>query len=249
MLAFLIGQESLSGQEKDVFTFSSTREAVILASGIGLLAGGLALYFETSPPDPALLHENNLRFPDRLPEKFLPGTKVPSDITSGACVALPLIIPFLGGDDKEWLIDLGMYAESLILVQGLTETAKGLRRRPRPYAYRAESGTLNRSASRSFWSGHTAVAFQGAVFAAWVYEKRHPDSPLVMPLWAGGLSLAGATAVFRVTSGNHFVTDVLAGAAVGALVGWLVPRAHWRPHSGSVRMTAGSNSLGIILSF
>jgi membrane-associated phospholipid phosphatase len=36
-------------------------------------------------------------------------------------------------------------------------------------------------------------------------------------LWAGGTLLAAATGVFRVLSGNHFPTDVLAGAAVGSL--------------------------------
>ncbi len=32
--------------------------------------------------------------------------------------------------------------------------------------------------------------------------------------------------VLRVWSGNHYPSDVIAGAAVGSFIGWLVPRMH-----------------------
>ena len=48
----------------------------------------------------------------------------------------------------------------------------------------------------------------------------------VMPIWVGGISLAAATGALRVRSGNHFPTDVIASAAVGSFIGWLVPSLH-----------------------
>ena len=48
---------------------------------------------------------------------------------------------------------------------------------------------------------------------------------------AGSLSLAVATGVQRILSGNHFITDVLAGAAIGSLTGFVVPFLHTLPKS------------------
>jgi membrane-associated phospholipid phosphatase len=64
------------------------------------------------------------------------------------------------------------------------------------------------------------------VFAAVVFQQRYPDSPWVVPIWVFGLATATTTAITRVTSGRHFPTDVLVGAAVGSLTGWLIPRLH-----------------------
>lgn len=40
------------------------------------------------------------------------------------------------------------------------------------------------------------------------------------------MAAATTTGVLRIVSGRHFTTDVLAGAALGALTGWLVPKWH-----------------------
>ena len=46
------------------------------------------------------------------------------------------------------------------------------------------------------------------------------------PVIAASYSLAAATAAMRVASGCHFVTDVLAGAALGSVIGIAVPALH-----------------------
>ena len=48
---------------------------------------------------------------------------------------------------------------------------------------------------------------------------------------AGSLTMALATGVQRILSGNHFITDVLAGAAIGSFTGFLVPFLHTLPKS------------------
>ena len=79
---------------------------------------------------------------------------------------------------------------------------------------------------QSFWSGHTSHSFMASVFTGYVFLTRYPNSKLVYPVWLCGLSLAAATGTLRVMSGNHFPTDSMVSAAVGSLIGWLIPRIH-----------------------
>jgi membrane-associated phospholipid phosphatase len=39
-------------------------------------------------------------------------------------------------------------------------------------------------------------------------------------------AVAAGVGVLRVVAGKHYPTDVLAGAAAGALIGWAVPALH-----------------------
>jgi undecaprenyl-diphosphatase len=95
--------------------------------------------------------------------------------------------------------------------------------RPRPYVAHPDGivaiGGI--SADPSFPSDHAAAAFAIAVAALLAY--RHAGRVL--------LGLAVLVAVSRVLVGAHYPTDVLAGAAVGAISGIVVARleALWLP--------------------
>jgi membrane-associated phospholipid phosphatase len=78
----------------------------------------------------------------------------------------------------------------------------------------------------SFPSGHATMAFASAAYLATVFAAYHPDSPLALPVALGGFLVAGATAALRVAAGQHFVTDVLVGAALGTACGVVVPLLH-----------------------
>src|SRR5207249_5722685 len=73
-------------------------------------------------------------------------------------------------------------------------------------------------------SGHASVAFAAAT-TYWVLARRerlpHRTRNTIF-LYAG----AAGVAALRVAAGKHFPTDVLAGAALGSAVGWLVPTIH-----------------------
>ena len=70
------------------------------------------------------------------------------------------------------------------------------------------------------------MAFAGAAFSNYVFWKYFPESLLRYVVCAGSFSFAAATAVSRVLSGNHFVSDVAVGALIGSCTGFLVPFLH-----------------------
>ena len=66
----------------------------------------------------------------------------------------------------------------------------------------------------AFPSGHTAYAFAGATLLGNRYPK------LRIPLYIG----AGLVGLTRIYLGRHYLSDVIAGAAVGTITGALVSR-------------------------
>ena len=122
-----------------------------------------------------------------------------------------------------------MYAETALIAWGTRTLLKTISERPRPYMYyedypqtSVDSGDWN----KSFPSGHAVMSFAGASFASYVFCKYNPDSKWRIPVIAASYTLASATAALRVASGNHFMTDVLAGAVLGTAIGIGVPALH-----------------------
>lgn len=138
-----------------------------------------------------------------------------------------LILPTVEKDS--WLTIGVMYAETLLLANGIKEIGKLCINRSRPYMYyddypedEVDSGDW----TNSFPSGHTTTAFAGATFASYVFCKYNPDSNWRIPVVASSYLVAASTAALRIASGNHFMTDVIAGAALGTVTGILVPWLH-----------------------
>ena len=119
--------------------------------------------------------------------------------------------------------------ESMLFMQGCKNMIKGLTRRHRPYMYQDPApaeAAAERDRYLSFPSGHSAAAFTAATFAATVYWAMNPESVWRLPVAVTAYALAGATAALRVLAGQHFITDVAAGALLGIAAGFLVPRLH-----------------------
>jgi undecaprenyl-diphosphatase len=152
-------------------------------------------------------------------------------------MALPGVLMAL--PRPEW-ISLGlMYAESATLTWGIKELIKTVVPRPRPYMYyptdlqNADDNGLRNELNngdhlRSFPSGHTALAFNAAGFTSYVLYRYVPESPWKLPVSAAGYSLAFASSLLRLYSGNHFASDLAAGALIGTATGLIVPWLHGR---------------------
>lgn len=133
-----------------------------------------------------------------------------------------------------------LYAEALAINWALVGVVKIAVRRPRPIAYREYRRTgmvsSDTNTALSFYSGHTAAVAGVAATATYLAFDRDPmgfEGWLTLGL--GGL-LTGFVAVQRVRAGAHFVTDVIAGALVGAAVGTLVPHLHRSDDAGRLAL-------------
>jgi len=131
--------------------------------------------------------------------------------------------------------DTGYLAASAILQSFLVDAlVKGLSGRRRPYAadgvdhwsgpeaFFKRFGKGGSDLYESFPSGHTAAAFALATVVSLQY--RHS-------FWAGAVSysVAAAVGLSRMALDKHWLSDVVAGAAIGHLVARLVVRSHDRP--------------------
>jgi membrane-associated phospholipid phosphatase len=112
--------------------------------------------------------------------------------------------------------------------------------RRRPYVWMGQGGLYGdpQDENLSFFSGHTTLAFAVAVSAGTIFLMQGmPGAGWVL---GGGLALAVFTGYLRMASEQHFLSDVLVGAAVGSLVGWAVPYIFHRPRKPGEPVQAGA---------
>jgi membrane-associated phospholipid phosphatase len=158
----------------------------------------------------------------------------PLDTISEYSVYALLLLPALSlagnmKNTKAWLTYGVMYAEAFCLTFGTKDLLKNAIIRYRPYVY---SGGIPDGMMadyyNSFPSGSTALAFLSAGFLSAAFSAEYPDSKWKIPVIAGAYTLAAGVAACRIVSGSHFLTDVLAGAAIGSLYSLVIPASHKR---------------------
>lgn len=156
-----------------------------------------------------------------------------------------------------------MNMQSMALTGFLVRFSKNLAGRQRPFETDCDPAREECTATgASFFSGHTATAFTGAGLVC--VQHRHLD------IYGGGaadraacgmaLTASVATGLFRMMADRHWVTDVMVGATVGLLSGWLLPRLlyfrsgededfiHRRMRRGVVAPFADRETAGLIYS-
>lgn len=217
------------------FTGENLKMKKIILSAITALCITLSVSAENTH---ALFDKNDVNAFDR---QFITSyNKKLDDVSTVLSIAqlmspsLLVIVPTFTGEykwDKDGWINAGklgvMYTESFVTGLALKELAKYLIERKRPYMYKdgwpldeyKKDGEWN----ESFFSGHTTYAFTAASFTSYAFCKMYPESDLKIPVIASSFALATTVGIMRVSSGCHFVTDVLVGAAVGTISGFLVP--------------------------
>lgn len=211
-----------------------------IAAGAGvLLAGGTELLFQRialEPPDLGGADVEKVNGFDRA--TMFPYTKWIDYASTGlevASVLIPIALVFLLPSDQ-WLGATLVYAESMSAAVIVKNGLKWAFPRYRPYVYPGQ--TANGSPTDTDWyasfpSGHTTVAFAAATFGSVLFATYYPTSPYLVPVIAGSYAVAALTGSFRIFAGQHFLTDVLAGAAIGAACGYLIPLAHQADATGT----------------
>jgi membrane-associated phospholipid phosphatase len=164
-------------------------------------------------------------------------------IPAGVIAALALSeVGTSPGAGRRFTEDMVVVLEAVAISGDLNGIAKNAFARQRP-AVGADA--MPGSRNKSFYSGHTSIAFSLASAAGTVSMLRgYPATPWV---WAAGLTLASGVGFLRVAGDAHWATDVIAGAAAGGAVGFLVPWMFHRVspghHAVEVRPSPGGIAL------
>jgi membrane-associated phospholipid phosphatase len=211
----------------------------------GVTAGALgiaAIVIEFAPTDvkPRWTRDNG--FDDWFQRRLLsPGDKQQryakaSDALAATSIAFPVLVDLVGMTligDRNTDVGLQMFAiqAQAFAITGFVTSLVKLSGRERPCAQSADSSSGDvdcGNPNRSYFSGHTSLAFAGAGLTC--AEHRHFQffgrigDPMAC---AGALALAATTGVFRVVANRHWMSDVITGAGVGLVAGWLMP---WLMH-------------------
>jgi membrane-associated phospholipid phosphatase len=215
---------------------------ITLTGGGAAFSALLGLILSTGEIKPSPVQpgdQNKLLGIDRIAvtQTIDPHAATYSNIVLWSAIGFAALDPFLSASRDGWdaaLVDSVMYAESLSLTEAITDITKIAVRRPRPLDYIecASASTVatatcsSTNLELSFFSGHAATVGSITATATYLAFVRSPHSPRPWLTLAAGTLLTAFVSYERVRSGNHFPTDVIAGAMAGGAIGVLVPHLH-----------------------
>jgi len=221
-------------RSESIFAYSLKKDISIGA----LIVGTFLVYFlinNTPASIPTNLNINDVNALDRwliFPyNEWLDRIKF---IFLAVLLVLPIISPLVinmrskgtllkyGGT---WLTYGVMYAQALLFATGARGILKSMILRYRPYMY-FDGMEAMRDFDRSFPSGTAISAFLPATFFSVTFAAEFPNSRWKIPVIVGSHIFAAVAGGIRIYNGTHFLTDVLAGAAIGSFLGWLIPMLH-----------------------
>lgn len=238
LLSFLI-PSGLFGQSAFPYAFK-TSDYVLLPLGAGLSLYNFS-YNEQQNPFSEIEIQNLSassvnRFDRSATSYWNPSADRFSDALTLGFMAAPalLLIPNLKSREyKQAAILALMYSEVVLLTYGLTEFTKNLDLRIRPYMYNSRLSLNEKQdlaatgdARRSFYSLHAALVFGTAVFTSKTAIDLYGWNSRTRWVVAGTSSVALSVTALRFYSGQHFPSDLVAGALVGGLIGYVVPLIH-----------------------
>lgn len=153
------------------------------------------------------------------------------------------------GDFDAGLVDTLLVTEAAAGALLLNQALKLLVGRQRPYAFfKHDVGYSESEDNLSFYGGHTSFAF--SVVAATVTVASMRGYAGVGIVAGVGFTLAACVGYLRIAADQHYLSDILVGAAVGGLVGWAIPRVF---HSPSPTSSTGAGlrmpPIGLTLTF
>ena len=230
-LLFLFTTGLFNLYSESVFSLDLKTDIVITTLGLGLFLGGTLPVSEPSIPnnlsrDDVNVFDKWLMFPNN------DTVHIVRDRMRWVIPILPAITPLvcvIGNDFKTWLkygLTYGlMYTQAIQLTIGTVYIIKRPVNRYRPRYY--FDGFIDYPIDDdSFPSDTTAYTFMSATFLSYTFSAEFPLSPWKFPIIIGSYALATTVTVMSIASGQHYLTDVLVSAAIGAFYGWIIPTLH-----------------------
>ncbi|WP_010257463.1 phosphatase PAP2 family protein [Treponema primitia] len=230
------------------YTFELKKDLILGSTAAGIFA--VPFFIDNPATVPNEFSKDDINNFDR-PLMYSYDGQIDTITSIGAYGLLVLPALSLAGNIKDFnaIATYGiMYAEAFLLTYGTKDILKNAINRYRPYCYSGEiPGDQSSEYEDSFPSGHTSLAFMAAGFLSSTFLTEYPDSKWRIPVVGISYSLAAGIAAGRILSGNHFLTDVIVGAGIGSLYGYLIPALHLK-RSGSERITLTPTINGILVS-
>lgn len=232
-MAALISQGPVWGQGEGPYQLEWKRETAIVGAGALSLGIGQILSKQAdlyTAGDIYSFRREGVNGFDRVAVGLSsePARQASDHILHGSYL-LPAL--FLAGNPsrREFGKISAIYGEVAMLNAGLTVLAKTSIRRPRPFVLNEKAGLeskQNFTAGASFFSGHTSCVAANSFFAARVFTDYYPESKWKPVVWGAAIALPALTGYLRVRAGKHYPSDVITGYAVGAAVGYFIPKLH-----------------------
>lgn len=220
-----------------------------IVSGV-VSAGVVAAAFVPYPVNLSPQWRGGILFDDAARDAWALGSAsdraLASSVSDGLVGGLILAPVLLDAVLTAWLVrgDAELMGRMLLVTlqahafaQGLTAIFKHAVARERPYVRgcredpqrQHEDPSCGSSADPdieplSFFSGHSSLAFTSAALIC----LHHTELGLLGPegdatACVTGMALASTVGVLRILADRHYASDVIVGAGVGVLSGWLVP--------------------------
>lgn len=207
--------------------------------GLAILGAGAAV-FALSLQDP---HLHDL-MSDAALDSRSPLVRAADEMGNVHLVRPAAVMLFLGSlasRDERFQDAAFTSLEAVIVANLITNTLKTIFGRARPYQGEGSSFFSPFSGNTSFPSGHSATAF--AATTPWLLY--YPS-----PFTTGLAVLSGGTAIARVVTDFHWVSDVVAGSAIGFATAYIFSRAHMgRSDSFAVSPVVNEDGTGVAITF
>ncbi len=218
------------------------REVILAGLGAGMLLAGALIPADERPIPPEGLDPSAIVWGR---DRAIVGNRSvaansASDWTRNSALVFPIVLVALVNKPAHLFAGFWPrsteYVETLLMSQGPTLLGKSLVGRARPYAYlpadqRPDNASYDVTSSGTFASmpsGHSSSAWTGAALGMTEELLSRPGASWLERVGIGlvGGGLAGATSALRVRAGQHFPSDVIAGAGIGIVTGVAVPMLH-----------------------
>lgn len=230
-------------------------DLAIVGASLGLVAA--INLFELGPDQCRWCERSDLNRVDRWFRDRAKGLDGPAMEAVGGITTLLVPITAIGLDalaarreGRDYgvvAVDSLIIVESMSVAMALTSIVKISAGRQRPYTLDWPESEVGGDPEQnaSFFSGHTSFAFSLAVSAGTVASmRRYRLAPWI---WATGLTLASVCSFARMGQDQHYFTDLVVGAAVGAAAGVAVPRLLHAPRSVSLGVLAVEGASGLLV--